>query len=132
MINSKYFASFVIIMLLTRCVSKPAFNIALLKQYAGPIREGVIISCTRCGCIDKTMKTFKRTRKGIAILADTSCFSGMEYDVNFLSQDRLDSIFPRNYNIILFRWNSKGRFFYRLIETREAYDLADISERFFD
>jgi hypothetical protein len=112
--------------------SKLRINKSLLLEYAGA-EKGIIVSCIRCTCIDEIMAGYKKEilGLGVAVFADTTCVSQVsDIKYTYLSQSKIDSLYLRNYNMILFDI-SNGKNDYYLIKTEESNNFKSIVGDFF-
>lgn len=113
------------------CTEK-SFNKLLLEKNLGDAKQGVIISCIRCNCVLSDLEKVVKQNKGVNLYGDTNCISPISgLDVRFLAQRTLDSIYDKNYNIILFKWNRHSKFLFKLVETNKSPDIQDIAKSFF-
>lgn len=82
--------------------------------------KAIIVCCTRCQCVNGFLKDYSRLFKNnIPIYADSNCTSTREVaHFNHLSQRSIDSIYERNYNMLLIKKeNDKIRT--KLLKTEE-------------
>ncbi len=107
-INYKLFFTLLLIFLTSCNVKKNLIlNTSFAKSSFQNMERGIIISCTRCSCVDEyfTDENLKQIlSKKITVLCDTSCLdmSKQKYVIHY-SQLSLDSLWEMNYNVILFK-----------------------------
>jgi hypothetical protein len=95
--------------------------------------RGIIVSCIRCKCVDEVLQN---NYKGliafsITVYVDKKCRPNInELPFSDLSQEQIDSIYSRNYNMILFDI-SKGKQKYYLLKTEESGNFKEIFYKFF-
>lgn len=94
--------------------------------------EAIILSCTRCHCVIDFLKDYSRLSKNnISIYADTNCNSRTEIkSLKFLSQGAIDSMYERNYNILLLRKKDE-KLVTKLLKTEESEQFEKIIDKFF-
>lgn len=97
--------------------------------------KGIILSCVRCGCMEKLLEEYV-TKYGFSVLpvyTDTNCLERSSVLKNsiHLSQSKLDSLYQENYNIILFK-KKLGKIEYRVINTDELLLFKKTREEFFE
>lgn len=107
------------------------FNKAYLSaNFKG--NEGIIISCIRCDCITKFINSYSTYSKATAILADTNCVKLPTSKIAFISQAKIDSVFERNFNAILFKnLNNSKKFHYLILKTEDSERFSEIVNSFF-
>jgi uncharacterized C2H2 Zn-finger protein len=94
--------------------------------------NAIILSCTRCHCVIDFLKDYSRLSKNkIPIYTDTNCASTKEIKhFSFISQNAIDSIYERNYNILLVRKENE-KLTSRLLKTEESNSFEKIIDEFF-
>ncbi|MCP9752745.1 hypothetical protein [Ferruginibacter sp. HRS2-29] len=130
----KYKYSFYLILLaIFACQKKSGLDInsqmgkSLLQKYS----HGMIISCFRCSCIDNYLTKERISffnQKGIVILADTGCVLAGAANTIYFPQKDLDSLWERNYNVLLFKKQHDEYIFDHL---KTEYDLSKKTKSFF-
>ncbi len=95
--------------------------------------KAIIICCTRCQCIKDFLKDYSRLSKNhIPIYGDSNCTSTKEVArFTHLSQKSIDSIYERNYNMILIR-KENNRLFTKLMKTEEQASFEKDINQFFN
>ncbi len=96
------------------------------------IETGIIISCTRCSCVDEYFsdENFKRIlAKKIIVLCDTTCLdkSKHKYVVHY-PQLSLDSLWEMNYNAVLLKKDDNN---YRFINLKTGDNFENKIYSFF-
>ena len=94
--------------------------------------KAIIVSCIRCECVKDFMKDYSRLSKNkIPIYADSNCIQQNEiYNFIQLSQKNIDSIYQRNYNMILIR-KENGKNYARLLSSEQSPYFEKIITEFF-
>jgi len=96
--------------------------------------KGIILSCIRCGCMEVLLTEYvhKYGFNTLPLYTDTNCLPAASIlkRCNYLSQQKLDSLYEQNYNIILFKKRS-GKMYYRVMNTNEVMSFKKIKEGFF-
>ncbi len=120
-----------LMILLAGCSSREVFNSKLLHERVGGENRGIIISCVRCECMIQALHDNNGVIDGISLFGDQLCLARNTFNIKTLSQKTLDTIFEKNYNIILFNFNTNNTFRYRLIKTEESLKFREILKDFF-
>lgn len=93
------------------CTNNPDLNKLSTKYKADKV---IIVSCYRCACIDEELNEIFATDsnliKDYTILADTNCYkkSQRKFDVSFIAQAAIDSLYQENYNLLIFNPTKNG------------------------
>ena len=96
--------------------------------------KAIVLSCIKCGCIMDFVKNKSQdfvAKYGVKLYADFSCND--KSDINgFLNiqQNIIDSIYDRNYNLLLFR-KVNDRVQMRVLRTEESEHFYEIASDFF-
>ena len=91
----------------------------------------IFLSCTRCGCmieeLEKIYKSNPTLLNKFDFLTDTTCldYSLFREIVRHTPQNKLDSIYKENYNVLLFK-NDADSIKYTLIETKNSSRMEKI------
>ena len=120
-----------LILLLVGCSDQRSFNSKLLHERVRGENKGIIISCVRCECMMQALSENNNVIDGISLFGDPLCLSRNTLNFKTLSQKSLDSIFEKNYNIILFNFDTNNKFRYKLIRTEESLKFQEILKDFF-
>lgn len=120
--------------LLCSCMTSLKLDEELLRRSC-PSESGIIISCTRCSCIQEDLAAFLSDgppMTSLQLYGDTNCVKNSVYsNLRHLSQQTLDSIYEKNYNLLLFRKeNLKVKV--KLLKTEESSELKRIAGEFFE
>lgn len=96
--------------------------------------KGIIVSCTRCGCMDDVLKKYFESgpHQEIKVYGDESCFPSLPSSKYVrITQRQMDSLYKSNFNLVLFK--KKGRkVIYRVIQTAEAPNFEIIAQKYFE
>ncbi len=96
---------------------------------------GLITSCIRCSCIDDIISSnefITLFSDKIPIYADSNCFKPKgNQKVIHISQSLVDSVYEKNFNLILFKYE-KDKLMVRILKTKEADKFGKIFIQFFD
>ena len=96
--------------------------------------KGIIVSCTRCGCMDDVLKKYleSRSNQEIRIYGDESCFPTLQSaEYIRITQRQMDSLYKSNFNLVLFKKKGK-KVNYRVIQTDEAPNFERIAQKYFE
>lgn len=133
----RYLSFFLVAYLFTGVLScsEHDFNSELLKKNTNS-DEGIIVSCIRCNCVIEELTDYYKSNKNIEskiqLYADTNCLKPFsKKKINFLSQKVLDSVYEKNYNLILFK-RDRDKYDYKLVKTEDALKFMQIAKAFFD
>lgn len=103
---------------------KVTLNNGVLQQIDLP-SQSIFVSCIRCSCIsDYLRSSAARAEIGdIAVYCDTTCSSGfLQKNIIHINQSLLDSIYEKNYNMILIRKNDRSKDTYaKLLRTEDNF-----------
>lgn len=97
--------------------------------------NGMIISCNRCGCIDRFLDTYT-LNISLNIYVDSNCSNLNRHSGKFyhqLSQGKLDSIYQENYNAIFYK-NLFDSIKFEIIQvpTGTYKDIKKLADNFFN
>ena len=109
------------------------FDVNIFSQYINS-NKAIVVSCIRCECIMDFVKNRSKEfsdKYGVKMYADSSCHD-KEDITGFLNiqQNVIDSIYERNYNLILFK-KVNGKVQMRVLKTEESKHYYEISNNFF-
>jgi ribonuclease HI len=97
--------------------------------------KGIIISCTRCSCINEDLKDYLvkgKDANNITIYGDSNCVRKILLThANHIKQSTIDSIYESNYNLMLYKKRGSSVKF-KLIKTEESENLVKIADSFFE
>jgi len=128
--NYKFLLPFAL--LLTACAGNNAYDTNLLKARTGGVPQGILLSCTYCGCVVNALRKEKELLAPGPVFASSRCITAKDsINITELSQASLDSVYEENYNIILFKRTAGDQYTFRLIQTKEALRLREIAIAFF-
>jgi hypothetical protein len=134
----KYFLYFLTLYSLFQCRSIPPqtklFKTEILKRYSKG-DSGIIISCFNCKCSIDFMTFYLGRHFENPVFMDTNCIQlrpkGVSY--NHIDTKMIDSIFERNYNVILFKnLNRPDSFSFEILKSEEYKDFMKITNKFFN
>ena len=122
----------ILFILLSGCSGTSKFDSDLLAKRLQKKHKGLIISCIKCNCILEAFNENRDLLKDITIYGDSLCIPKQNF-VQFsnLTQGTLDSVYEKNYNVILFKFGSNNNFKYKLIKTEETMKFKKIVFNFF-
>lgn len=128
---SKYL--WIVFLPLVSCKTKRLFDDYLLKNKVGDTEKGVIISCFRCNCVTTELKKIYRLNPTLKLYGDSNCVNLTDFpELIQLPQTLLDSIYERNFNLILFKRTTKSRFSFEIVQTKESLQLQKKISGFFN
>lgn len=97
-------------------------------------KSGIIISCFNCSCVPDFFDFYYSTESEPIVYFDTACISFRPKKGQYihLPQAKLDQIYERNYNAILFKKKYfQDEFEFRLLKTEEHKKYMKICRQFF-
>ncbi len=115
--------------------SNSEFNFDLLKNNINS-EEGIIVSCIRCTCVVEELDSYYLVNDNfvtkVPLYADTNCLQPfLKKKINHLNQRVLDSIYEKNYNLILFK-REGSTYNFKLVKTEDAIKFPQIAKAFFE